>query len=185
MATIIFFPTDDANWWCQKSSVSCTVLMCSRQNLQNKNKEDLAECIGAQFWNPDLTVRSDRENLEPFIFAVLLTSRTTLWEKSRDPYKPQSNLTVLRTVIRPLLTVSCFPLNLNLKNKNKNIKKKHTHTKKQKKKKHNCRESRKHGCSSKATTPAPDSRRHDNAPPTSRLALFFFFFWSSKPLSLL
>ena len=38
--------TNGANWWCQKSSVSCTVFTCSRQNLQNKNKEDLAESTG-------------------------------------------------------------------------------------------------------------------------------------------
>ena len=37
------FPTDGANRWCQKSLVSRTVLMCSRQNLWNKNKEDIAE----------------------------------------------------------------------------------------------------------------------------------------------
>ena len=35
-----------ANWWCQKSSVSHTVLTCSRQNLRNRNKEDLVESIG-------------------------------------------------------------------------------------------------------------------------------------------
>ena len=33
------FPTDDANWWCQKSSVSRTVLMYPRQILWNRNKE--------------------------------------------------------------------------------------------------------------------------------------------------
>ena len=37
------FPTNGANWWFQKSSVCCTVLTCSRQNLQNRDKEDLAE----------------------------------------------------------------------------------------------------------------------------------------------
>ena len=40
--------------------------------------------VEPRFWNPDRTVRSDRENFEPLIFAVLLTSRTVLWEKSRD-----------------------------------------------------------------------------------------------------
>ena len=59
------------------------------------------------------------KNLEPFIFAVLLASRTSLWEKSRDSCEPRSDLTVLRTVIRALLTVPYFSLNLNLKKKKK------------------------------------------------------------------
>ena len=46
MAAIVFFPTDGTNWWCQKSSVSCTVLTCFRQNLRNRNKENLAKSIG-------------------------------------------------------------------------------------------------------------------------------------------
>ena len=29
-----------AHWWCQKSSISHTVLTCSRQYLRNKNKEN-------------------------------------------------------------------------------------------------------------------------------------------------
>ena len=66
---------------------------------------------------PDCTVWL--KNLEPFIFAVLLASRTSLWEKSRDSCEPRSDLTVLRTVIRVLLTVPYFPLNLNLKKKKK------------------------------------------------------------------
>ena len=33
-------------WWCKTSLVSCTVLTCFRQNLQNKNKEDLAKSTG-------------------------------------------------------------------------------------------------------------------------------------------
>ena len=66
---------------------------------------------------PDCTVWL--KNLEPFIFAVLLASRTSLWEKSRDSCEPRSDLTVLRTVIRVLLMVPYFPLNLNLKKKKK------------------------------------------------------------------
>ena len=50
------------------------------------------------FWNPDRTIRSNRENHKPFNFAVFLASRTTLWEKSRDPCEPWSDRTVLRTV---------------------------------------------------------------------------------------
>ena len=46
IAAIVFFPTDGANWQCQKSSVNCTVLTCSRQNLWNNDKEDLAESTG-------------------------------------------------------------------------------------------------------------------------------------------
>ena len=82
----------------------------------------------SKFWNPDRTVRFDRKNLESFIFAVLLASRTVLCAKNRDPCKPRSNLTILRTMIRPLLTVPYFPLNLNLKKIKKKLKKKKTHT---------------------------------------------------------
>ena len=57
------------------------------------------------FLNPDQTVRSDWKNFEPFTFTVLLASKTVLWQKTRNPCKPRSDLTVLRTVIRPLLTV--------------------------------------------------------------------------------
>ena len=68
----------------------------------------------ARFLNPDRTVRSDWKTLEPFIFAVFLATKTALWDKNRDPCDPRSDLTVLRTVIRPLLTVPCIHLNLNL-----------------------------------------------------------------------
>ena len=54
--------------------------------------------LQSRFWNPDRTVRSDRKNLEPLIFAVLLASRTVLEEKNRDPCEPRSDLTVLKTV---------------------------------------------------------------------------------------
>ena len=57
---------------------------------------------------------SNQKNLEPLIFVILLASRTVLWEKSKDPCEPQSDLTVLRTLIGPLLTVPYFPLNVNL-----------------------------------------------------------------------
>ena len=33
--SMAYFPTDGANWWCRKLSVSRTVLMCSRQHLHN------------------------------------------------------------------------------------------------------------------------------------------------------
>ena len=45
-ALLSTFPTDDTNRLCQKSLVSYMVLMCSRQNLRNRNKEDLAKSIG-------------------------------------------------------------------------------------------------------------------------------------------
>ena len=115
-----------------------------------------------RFWNPDRTVRSDREKLESLTFAVLLASRTALWEKSRNPCEPQSDLTVLRIMIRPLVMVPYFPLNLNLK-KNKKIKNKNTE--KQKKKKHNCWE---YIMSSK-TLPLPSLEKHN-------MSLCFFFF---------
>ena len=41
--------------------------------------------------------------------------QAALWEKSRDLCELRSDLTILRSVIRPLLTVPYFPLNLNLK----------------------------------------------------------------------
>ena len=59
-------------------------------------------CTGSQslswFWNPNRTIRSDRKNLEPLIFAVLLTLRTVLCEKCMKPLEPRSNRTVLRTM---------------------------------------------------------------------------------------
>ena len=38
--------------------------------------------LQARFWNSDRTVQSDRKNLEPFIFTVLLASRTALGKKT-------------------------------------------------------------------------------------------------------
>ena len=101
-------------------------------NLIEDEKKKVIECdVGIIFkvLKPDRTVRFDQDNLEPLIFTVLLASRTVLWEKNRDPYESRLDLTVLRTMIRPLLTVTCFPLNLNLKKKKKNT---HTHTQEKK-----------------------------------------------------
>ena len=83
---------------------------------------DQRGCHGlqARFWNSDRTVRFDQENLKPLIFTVLLALRTPLWEKSKDLCEQRLDLTVLRIVIRPLLMVPYFPLNLNLKKNNKN-----------------------------------------------------------------
>ena len=75
--------------------------------------------LQSRFWNLDWTIRSNQKNLKPLIFAVLLAPRTALWEKSRDPCEPWSDLKVLRTMTRPLLTVPYFPLYLNLKIKKK------------------------------------------------------------------
>ena len=89
------------------------------------HRSPLNQASPSWFWNLDQTVRSNRKNLKPLIFAVLLASRIALWEKSRDLCKPRLDLTVLRSMIRPLLTVPYFPLNLNLKqNKTKNKNKK-------------------------------------------------------------
>ena len=60
------------------------------------------------------------ENLEPLIFAILLSSRIALWEKIRDPCESRLDLMVLRTMIRSLLMVPYFPLNLNYSFKNWN-----------------------------------------------------------------
>ena len=50
------------------------------------------------FWNPNRIVWFDQKNHEPLSFAVFLASRTTLWEKSKDPCEPWSNCAALRTV---------------------------------------------------------------------------------------
>ena len=72
---------------------------------------------------PDCTVRSEKSRTAHFCGSFSL--KNCYMEKNRDPCKPRSDLTVLRTVIKSLLMVPCFPLNLNLKKKKK---KKHTHT---------------------------------------------------------
>ena len=51
-----------------------------------------------RFWNPDRTIQSDWENLEPLIFTFLLTLKTSLYEKCMKPLKPRSNRTILRTM---------------------------------------------------------------------------------------
>ena len=66
---------------------------------------------------PNRTVRPEKPRIVHFV--VLLASRTVLYTKSRDPCEPRSDLTVLRTVIRPLLKVPYFPLNMNFKKKKK------------------------------------------------------------------
>ena len=83
----------------------------------------------SRFWNLDWTVRSDQENLEPLIFAILLALRTPLWEKNRDLWELWSDLTVLRTVIRPLLPVPYFPFESGpLKKKKKKKQQQHRKT---------------------------------------------------------
>ena len=61
----------------------------------------------------DRTVRPEKSRTAHFV--VFLALRTALWEKSKDLCELRSDLTILRTVIKPLLMVSYFPLNLNLK----------------------------------------------------------------------
>ena len=87
----------------------------SSSSSNYKKKKMLSNPWVPRFWNPNRTVWSDLENLKPLIFAVLLGSRTVLWEKSRDPCESRSDLTVLRIMTEPLLTVPYFPLYLNLK----------------------------------------------------------------------
>ena len=152
-------------------------LSLSRRQLKRK------DVCGSWFWNLNRTIRSDWENRKPFIFAILLASRTALWEKSKDPCELRSDLTVLRTVIRPLLMVPCFLLNLNLKKKKKTHT--HTHIEKNKRKRNTIAGSLE---STGAAPGPPHSHRtrsdtatllwHANSP-------FFFFFRSSKSLSLL
>ena len=78
----------------------------------------------ARFWNLNRIVWSDRENREPLIITVLLCSRIGLCPKSREPFELRFNHTVLRIVIRPLLTVpfESEPLK-NIKKNKKKIKK--------------------------------------------------------------
>ena len=40
---LFLFPTNGANWWCQKSSVSYTVLTYTRQNLCHKEEKNLVK----------------------------------------------------------------------------------------------------------------------------------------------
>ena len=74
---------------------------------------------------PDRTVRPEKPWTSRHHGSLSL--RTGLCQKNRKPFEPRFNHTVLRTVIKPLLTV---PFESEPK-KNKN-------TEKQKKKKHNC-----------------------------------------------
>ena len=80
-----------------------------------------------RFWNPNWTVRFDQENREPLTITVLLSLRTGLCQKSREPFEPQFNRTVLRTMIRLLLTVpfESEPKNF-LKKKHRKTKEKET-----------------------------------------------------------
>ena len=78
---------------------------------------------------PDRTVPPEKPRTAHFCSSFRLKNHSM--EKNRDPCKPRSDLTVLRTVIKPLFTVPCFLLNLNLKKKKKQNKKK-----KKKKKQH-------------------------------------------------
>ena len=43
------FSIDGANWWCWKSSVNYTVLMCLRQHLHNTEKENF-ERVSVWYW---------------------------------------------------------------------------------------------------------------------------------------
>ena len=81
-----------------------------------------------RFWNPNWTVRFDQENREPLTITVLLSLRTGLCQKSREPFEPQFNRTVLRTMIRLLLTVpfESEPKNLKKKKTQKNKRKRNT-----------------------------------------------------------
>ena len=62
------------------------------------HRSPLNQAFPSWFWNLDQTVRSNRKNLKPLIFAVLLASRIALWEKIKDPCELLSDLMVLRTV---------------------------------------------------------------------------------------
>ena len=81
---------------------------------------------------PDRTVPPEKPQTAHFCGSFSLKNRSM--GKNRDPCKPRLDLTVLRTVIKPLFTVPCFLLNLNLK------KKKKTKQKKKKKKQNNTKE---------------------------------------------
>ena len=71
---------------------------------------------------PDRTVRPENPQTVHFYGSFSIKNRSM--GKKRNPCEPRSDLPVLRTVIRPLLTVPCFHLNLNLYKKKKKKKKK-------------------------------------------------------------
>ena len=75
---------------------------------------------------PDRTVRPEKPRTAHFCGSFSIKNRSR--GQKQGPCEPRSDLTVLRTVIKPLLTVPCIPFNLQLK------KKKKKHTEKQKKK---------------------------------------------------
>ena len=54
--------------------------------------------MASRFWNPNRTVWSDWESLEPFSFTVCLGWRTVPCKKSRDPHRLRSNHSVLWTI---------------------------------------------------------------------------------------
>ena len=74
------------------------------------------------FWNPNWTIRLEKSRT--IHLCGYFSLKNHFMGKNRDLCEPRLDLTVLRTVIRPLLMVPYFPLNLNLKKK-KNWKKKH------------------------------------------------------------
>lgn len=54
--------------------------------------------LKAWFSNQDWTIRPNPVNPEPLINMVLLTLRTSLYQKRMKLFEPWSNRTVLRTV---------------------------------------------------------------------------------------
>ena len=108
---------------------------------------------------PDRTVRPEKPRTVNFWGSFSLKNRSM--SKNRNPCKPRSDHTVLRTVIRPVFTVSCFPMNLNRKKKKKTQKRR------------------------KGTMTTKQGWRHEATASSSVSSFFFFFFFFVRlPLSL-
>ena len=127
---------------------------------------------------PDCTVRLGKSQTAHFGGSFSLKNRSI--GKKQGPVRTAVGPHDFENRDQTASHGSLLPLNLNLG------KKKHTHThthlEKQKKKKHNCWESRKHGCGSRAVAPAATRRRSSDA--TTRLFFFSIIKSTVSPLAL-
>ena len=62
------------------------------------NPTTLFWTLKPKFLNPNRTVQSHQENLEPLKITIHLTSKTTQCKKGKEPYEPQSDRLVLWTM---------------------------------------------------------------------------------------
>ena len=99
---------------------------CKQKTFQTNNKYsyDSSNCCIRHYkpmTNKVLKLGSDRtfrlKKPRTVHFCSSFSFKNHSMRKNRDPYEPRSDLTVLRIVIRPVLMVPYFPLNLNQKKK--------------------------------------------------------------------